>query len=107
MNTIIPDNGWELSCREGHKITNSPIWKEFELKIKMRFLRTPVVTSKFADTSDQCWRGCGLVGDHTHIFWDCPKLLRYWINIQSEIKKCLNVDLPLKPILFCVRNIAG
>ena len=68
MNTIIPDNDWELSCSEGHKITNSPIWKEFEWKTKMRFFRTPVVTSRFADTSDLCWKGCGLVGDHTHIY---------------------------------------
>ena len=66
----------------------------------MRFFRTPVVTSRFADASDQCWRGCGLVGDHTHIFWDCPKLLKYRLNVQIEIKKCLNVDLPLKPSCF-------
>ena len=37
---------------------------------------------------------------HTHIFWDCPKLLRYWLNIQIEIKKCLNVNLPFKPSCF-------
>ena len=40
MNTIIPDVNWKLSCREGHKITNSPLWKEFEWKIKMTFFRT-------------------------------------------------------------------
>ena len=66
----------------------------------MRFFRIPVISSRFADTSNQSWRGCGLAGDHTHIFLDCPKLLRYWLNIQIEIEKCLNVDLPLKPSCF-------
>ncbi len=38
MNTIISDEKWELSCREGHKATNSHTWKEFEWKVKMKFL---------------------------------------------------------------------
>lgn len=25
-------------------------------------------------TSSQRWRGSDLVGDHTHIFWDCPNI---------------------------------
>lgn len=100
MNTIITDEGWEQSCREGHKVTNSPTWREFEWKIKMRFFRTPLVSSKFGDTLGHCWRGCGLVGDHTHIFWDCPKLSGYWHDIQNEIKKCLKIEVPLEPSYF-------
>ena len=102
MNTIITDEGWEQSCREGHKVTNSPTWREFEWKIKMRFIRTPLVSSKFGDTLGHCWRGCGLVGDHTHIFWDCPKLSGYWHDIQNEIKKCLKIEVPLEPSYFLV-----
>ena len=30
MSTIILDEQWETSCRQGHKITSSPYWKEFE-----------------------------------------------------------------------------
>merc|ERR1712035_181329 len=66
MNTIISDKNWELSCREGHKITSCPIWREFDWKVRMRFFRTPLITSKSCGTTDQCWRGSGLVGDHTH-----------------------------------------
>uniref|UniRef100_A0A8B9GTY6 Uncharacterized protein n=1 Tax=Astyanax mexicanus TaxID=7994 RepID=A0A8B9GTY6_ASTMX len=47
-------------------------------------------------TSNKCWRVCGLVGDHTHIFWNCPLLLAYWKNIQNEINKCLNIEFVLK-----------
>src|SRR4029434_304258 len=41
------------------------------------------------------WRGCGKVGDHTHIFWDCPKK-----KIQREIKACFFIDIPLEPSHF-------
>lgn len=66
----------------------------------MRYFRTPFITSKWSNTSDHCWRDCGLVGDHTHIFWDCPKISEYWENVQKEIKKCLCKDLPLEPLHF-------
>lgn len=97
MNIIIKDEDWEQTLREGHKITNSPVLREFEWKTKIRFFRTPFVTSKYGKTSDHCWRGCGLVGDHTHIFWDCPKLTKYWKDIENEIKRCLGVEIPLEP----------
>lgn len=97
MNIIIEDEDWEQTLREVHKITNSPVLREFEWKTKIRFFRTPFVTSKFSRTSDQCWRGCGLVGDHTHVFCDCPKLTNYWKDIQDEIKKGLGVEIPLEP----------
>ncbi len=91
-----------LASLEGHTVTNSPTWKEFEWKVKMRFFRTLLVSSKFGGTSGHCWRGCGLVGDHTRIFWDCPKSSRYWQDIQKEIKKCLNIEVPLEPSYFLI-----
>lgn len=97
MNVIINDDEWEQTMLEGHKITNSPTLREFEWKTKIRFFRTPFITSKFGKSSNQCWRSCGGVGDHTHIFWDCPRLAGYWKDIQSEIKNCLGVQIPLEP----------
>uniref|UniRef100_A0A3B1JK50 Uncharacterized protein n=1 Tax=Astyanax mexicanus TaxID=7994 RepID=A0A3B1JK50_ASTMX len=66
-------------------------------------------------TSNKCWRVCGLVGDHTHIFWNCPLLLAYWKNIQNEINKCLNIEfVPLslkkyyyKIILLLMKALSG
>ena len=100
MNIIISDEQWENSCEQGHRVTSSPNWREFGWKIKMRYFRTPLITSKWSNTSAQCWRGCGKVGDHTHIFWDCPKLSEYWKKIQREIKTCLFIDIPLEPSHF-------
>lgn len=97
MNVIIKDEDWEKTMQDGHKLTNSPAFREFEWKTKIRFFRTPFITHKFGGTSDKCWRGCGDVGDHTHIFWNCKKLTNYWKDIQCEIKKCLGVNIPLDP----------
>jgi len=36
--------------------------------------------------------GCGKVGDHTHIFWDCPKLLTLGKEVKDEIMKIVHVD---------------
>lgn len=51
-NIIIKDNDWEETFESGHKLTNSPTWKEFN---------TPSITSKYSNTSDLCWRNCGKV----------------------------------------------
>lgn len=96
LSSLISDKDWELFCREGYEITNSPIWKEFEWKVKMRFFSTPLVVWKFNGSSDKCWRGCGLVGDQTHIFWDFQRLLGYWQNIlhtQLCMEVCVCVEL--------------
>ena len=36
MNTIISNEKWEQACRDVHTFTNSPVWNEFEWKVKMR-----------------------------------------------------------------------
>lgn len=100
MNTIISDKQWEISFEYGHKVTNSLNWREYGWKLRMRYFRAPFVTSKWSNNSSDCWRGCGLLGDHTHIFWDCTKVSEYWKSIQKEITQCLSIDLPMEPIHF-------
>lgn len=99
-NIIITDEQWEETFKAGHKLTNSPSWWEFDWKVKMRFFNTPSVTSKYSNTSDLCWRGCGSVGDFTHIFWDCPKLLDCWKNVQKETKQISGMNVALDPELY-------
>lgn len=41
-----------------------------------------------------------MVGDHTHIFWDCPKIQTFWKNIKGEMERILEKDIPLDPLLF-------
>lgn len=61
-----------------------------------------LVLSKFVDspTAMDCWRECGMIGDHSHIFWDCPKLVPFWRGVKAEIDRILGTDLPLNPRHF-------
>ena len=101
LNTIVNDETWENVCTACHRGIGSQLWKEFDWKVKVRFFRTPLVTSTFKNSSgNKCWRNCGMVGDHTHVFWDCPKIRTFWKNIKEELEKILDKDLPLEPLFF-------
>ena len=39
-----------------------------------------------------------MVGDHTHIFWGCPKIKVYWNNIKKEMDKIFRTDILLDPL---------
>lgn len=70
MNIITEDTCWEDVCEEGHKITSSPMWKEFNWKLKIRYFRTPSIISKFDSSKmNLCWRECHQIGDHTHTYF--------------------------------------
>lgn len=76
---------------------NHKIWKYIGWKVKMRFFRTALVTSKFSDSLDQCWRGCASwKSAHTYFGTACAKLSGYW---QKKKK------VPLTIILLFERNI--
>ena len=102
LNIIIEDGEWETMCIGCHKGINSNMWKEFDWKMKTRFFKTPSVVSKFADNpaAIYCWRRCGMVGDHSHIFWDCPMMLPFWKGIKSEIDKVLGINILFTPSQF-------
>lgn len=70
----------------------------------MRYFNTPAVITKYSNTSELCWRGCGLVGDYTHIFWDCPKIVEFWKSVQKEISQILGVSLTWDPSI-CILGL--
>lgn len=45
-------------------------WEEFDWKTKTRFVKTPSVVSKCVENpaAMYCWRGRGMVGEHSHVF---------------------------------------
>uniref|UniRef100_A0A3P9KVM4 Reverse transcriptase domain-containing protein n=1 Tax=Oryzias latipes TaxID=8090 RepID=A0A3P9KVM4_ORYLA len=105
-NIVIEDEKWETMCEGVHKISNSPTWNEFNWKIMMRFFKTPYTISKYdKNKSDLCWRKCNKIGDHTHIFWDCPVLIPYWQGIQNIIKVITQVNLPLNPLYYIIGTL--
>lgn len=74
--------------------------------MKIRFFRTPLKVSMFKNNAPNiCWRNCGMVGDHTHIFWDCSVIQTYWKDIKEEVDNIFRVDLPLDPFIFLLEKI--
>lgn len=101
MNTIVEDNTWKQVCKDGHKLTRGPLWKKLNWKVNIRFFKTPFIISKFDKTkTNLCWRGCGQIGDHTHIFWDCPKLKVYWEGIWEELSNILQIYIIRDLLIF-------
>ena len=48
--------------------------------------------------SDRCWRNCStLIGNHTHIFWSCPKLKAFWERIFKALTEIFHQLLPKDP----------
>lgn len=42
---------WEETFKAGHRVTNSPTWREFDWKIKMRYFITPCITSRYSNNN--------------------------------------------------------
>lgn len=105
-NIIIEDEEWIKACEISHKTTNSPVWKEFGWKVVMRFFRTPSIIFSFDKSKSKlCWRNCNQIGDHTHIFWDCPILKPFWRGVMREIQVMLRCNLSLD-FVHCVIGVA-
>lgn len=71
---IITKDTWTDTCLCGHKLTSSPLWREFEWKTKMNIFKTPLVIMRYSNTPELCWRKCWKFGDHTPILWNSPEL---------------------------------
>ena len=97
-NIIKMDEKWNETLKAGHKLTNSPTWKEFDRKVKMLHFNTPSTIAKHGNTSELCWEGCGQVAELMYIFWDCPKLQDFWKKVQKETNQTMGIKLD--PTLF-------
>lgn len=101
-NNIIEDEVWDKLCSKSHKGINGQQWKEFDWKLKIRYFHTPSVISNYVKdpSATLCWRQCGKIGDHTHIFWDCPVILDYWKKINEEIEIILKREVPSNTLFY-------
>lgn len=91
LDVIISDKTWEELCAVCHKDINSQLWKDFDWKLKIRCFNTPLAISSYVKESivELCWRKCGKIGDHSHIFQDCPLIREFWMRVKEETDKIL------------------
>ena len=89
-NALIADGEWESSWVPWQKCLSSPTWREFSWKLRARYFKTPLIIASYdSNCSPLCWRGCGITGYFSHIFWDCPKLQKFWEEVKRQICEIL------------------
>lgn len=93
---IIHDDNWFNMCKAVVMTSSSGLWREFAWKNTVRFFVTPNAKSKQNKDPDkaQCWRNCGSVSaGHFHIFWECAKIVPYWLVVITEINTMMGLNL--------------
>lgn len=111
LNTTITEHQWKKEIVNNVSTSKCTTYWEMAQKIHLRWYYTPYMLAKFKSAqSNQCWRGCGLVGTLSHMLWSCPNLRSYWNSIfrlilkltgfiiRSNIRKAiLSIDLEKFP----------
>jgi hypothetical protein len=102
----ITEEDWYNICKTQCTATSSRIWREFCWKNIIRFFITPKIRGHFTAEKQPCWRLCGhMDADHEHIFWNCPKIVKYWEDIWSVMKEILKYEIPKTCVVLFLGNL--
>lgn len=62
---------------------------------------TPTKCTKIhPNTFHLCWRNCGLPGTMLHIWWECPALQNFWIQMQIRLRSVTHMSTNLSLVDF-------
>lgn len=84
-----------------HSSSIDPKTLETNYKILSCWYQVPADLARiYPFTPEHCWRGCGNRAMLHHLWWDCPVIRPFWVDIRSQIKDILGLDIPLSPVHF-------
>lgn len=107
--SVGPIGSWEMELNqvlpEAMKIevldyvhSTSMDTKEMNYKLLVKWYYVPSKIHKMnPHISPLCWRECGEVGTHAHIWWQCHLIQSYWVEILDLIKKISGNEIGLDP----------
>lgn len=73
--------------------------QEANYKFLSRWYRvSKMLAISYPLTSDRCWWGCGLQGSHIHIWWECPKIRSFWVELRALISEITTVPIQDDPV---------
>ena len=91
-------DSWSIVFSRAYKGILNVALIEANLKVLSRWYLTPAKLSIMYPSSEAiCFRGCGLFGSMAHIWWECPKIRRYWNKICNLIYKVSGLQISRSP----------
>lgn len=77
------------------------VQREMAVKILKFGYRTPEILHRHdSGVPSFCWRCDSSIGTHLHIFWQCPQIQPFWVNVMSILQTLTNTSLPLDPLHY-------
>ena len=92
---IISEEDWLNICETHRSTSSSGQWREFVWKNMIWFFITPRIKQLQRGLPEygHCWRECGdTQANHFHIFWECPTIRPYWLEIVGKINVILGFE---------------
>lgn len=107
-NIQLSEEDWSNICMTQSTTSSSDLWREFTWKNNLRFFITPKIKSLQTNNPEhgQCWRICGeMSANHFHIFWECPNVSSYWVEVVTAMRLIINRHLDLNFSVIYLGNI--
>lgn len=111
LNSPLSENQSSTVLRLTHSSSISTRTAEANYKLLTRWHYSPVVLHKmFPAVSPLCWRGCGEKATHAHIWWQCPFIKPFWLEVRQWIECIQGTALRLDPwvmLFHCTAEPVG
>uniref|UniRef100_A0A803K926 Reverse transcriptase domain-containing protein n=1 Tax=Xenopus tropicalis TaxID=8364 RepID=A0A803K926_XENTR len=101
LNSEIDPIDWNSAFALITASTKSARLLEPSIKLMYRWYLVPTRLYKIypLTSSKECWRGCAQEGTHTHIWWDCLKIVPFWTQVFDLINKVIDTPIPKIPTI--------
>ena len=96
---------WKIVWNNIIQASKNPNHQTIHLNIVHRAYFTPRLRHSMKLESSPlcqlCTQGC--LGTFTHMFWECPGVQLFWLQVTKSLSKILNKEVPCCPVL-CLLN---